>query len=178
MWSTSGQFHRNLQSSSLNVYGWKNINIESFFKQAFTFWCCQKLIFTIYYYACWLGGVILLFGWNICLMSVICIWLLTNQCITIPHHVQNTATAPCHGGSGRFPPFILSLKRIYNNSKALLWCFNKRLRKSRKRKKENWQLKREKTNIKKKDLYSELLKVRNTYEKGKTQKAVTKVDKR
>lgn len=43
-----------------------------------------------------------------------------NPCITIPHHVQNIVTASCHGGSGRFTAFILSLKRIYNNSKALL----------------------------------------------------------
>lgn len=45
-----------------------------------------------------------------------------------------------------------------------------------KKKKENWQLKCEKTNIKKKDLYLELVEVKNMYKKGKTQKAVTKVD--
>lgn len=51
-----------------------------------------------------------------------------------------------------------------------------------KKKKENWQLKCEKTNIKKKDLYSELLEVKNMYKicikREKLKKAVTKVDKR
>lgn len=39
-----------------------------------------------------------------------------------------------------------------------------------KKKKENWQLKREKNNIKKRDLYSELLEVKNMYKKRKLKK--------
>lgn len=42
------------------------------------------------------------------------------------------------------------------------------------KKKENWQLKCEKTNIKKKDLYSELLEVKNMYKKGKNSKSRNK----